>query len=256
MCTLVILRRPGHDWPVVIGANRDEMAGRPWQGPARHWPDRPEVTAGRDELAGGTWLGLNDDGVVAGVLNRRQSLGPAPDARSRGELPLEALDHAEAEAAAAALADIDPRSYRSFNMIIADSRKTFWLCSRIGEPGTDHDQKIAVSELPPGLSMITAHDLNSPDSRRIALYRPRFEAARPPDPGSDEWSDWRSLLASRVHDAEAGPGGAMAVVTDRGFGTLSSTLIALPKAPGGTVKPRWLFAAGCPGKAPFEPVSL
>ncbi len=256
MCTLVILRRPGHDWPVVIGANRDEMAGRPWQGPGRHWPDRPEVTAGQDELAGGTWLGLNDDGVIAGILNRRHSLGPAPDVRSRGELPLEALDHAEAETAAMALGDIDPRSYRSFNMIIADSRKTFWLCSRIGEPGMDNDRKITVRELPSGLSMITAHDLNSSDSPRITLYRPRFEAAQPPDPGSGDWSDWQSLLGSRIHDTEAGPGGAMAVVTERGFGTLSSALMALPGTPGGTAKPVWLFAAGCPGKSPFKPVSL
>ena len=29
MCTLVILRRPGHRWPLIIAANRDEMADRP-----------------------------------------------------------------------------------------------------------------------------------------------------------------------------------------------------------------------------------
>ena len=28
MCTLVILRRPDHRWPVIIGANRDEMIDR------------------------------------------------------------------------------------------------------------------------------------------------------------------------------------------------------------------------------------
>ena len=48
MCTFVILRRHGHEWPVIVGANRDEMIGRPWQAPARHWPDRPEVVAGLD----------------------------------------------------------------------------------------------------------------------------------------------------------------------------------------------------------------
>src|ERR1700686_4028446 len=53
MCTLVILRRPEHRWPVVIGANRDEMIDRPWEPPGRHWPDRPEVVAGLDRLAGG-----------------------------------------------------------------------------------------------------------------------------------------------------------------------------------------------------------
>ena len=33
MCTLVILRRPGHDWPLILAANRDEMLDRPWQLP-------------------------------------------------------------------------------------------------------------------------------------------------------------------------------------------------------------------------------
>ena len=38
MCTLVILRRPGHDWPVVIAANRDEMIDRPWLTPGATGP--------------------------------------------------------------------------------------------------------------------------------------------------------------------------------------------------------------------------
>ncbi|HUK60145.1 MAG TPA: NRDE family protein, partial [Stellaceae bacterium] len=114
MCTLVMLRRPGHAWPVIVGANRDEMINRPWEEPARHWPDRPEVVAGRDTLAGGSWLGLNDFGVVAAVLNRHGSLGPAPGQRSRGELVLEALDHADAREAAAALAALEPGAYRTF----------------------------------------------------------------------------------------------------------------------------------------------
>jgi uncharacterized protein with NRDE domain len=57
MCSVVLLLRPGHDWPVIVGANRDEMADRPWAAPARHWPDRPHVVAGLDKLAGGSWLG-------------------------------------------------------------------------------------------------------------------------------------------------------------------------------------------------------
>ena len=42
MCTVVVLRRPGHDWPLILAANRDEMAerpsaaaGAPLAGPAR-----------------------------------------------------------------------------------------------------------------------------------------------------------------------------------------------------------------------------
>ena len=127
MCTLVILRRPGHAWPLVLAANRDELRSRPARPPARHWPDRPHVVAGLDELAGGTWLGVNDDGMAAAVLNRRGSLGPAPGKRSRGELVLDALDHAEAYIAADALRALDPAAYRPFNLVLADAVDAFVL---------------------------------------------------------------------------------------------------------------------------------
>ena len=63
MCTAAILRRPGHAWPLILAANRDEMTGRPWLPPGRHWPDRPETVAGQDQLSGGSWLGVNDHGL-------------------------------------------------------------------------------------------------------------------------------------------------------------------------------------------------
>src|SRR6185437_12671664 len=186
MCTLILLRRPGHDWPVVLAANRDEMIDRPARAPARHWPDRPEVVAGLDELAGGSWLGLNDHGVIAGILNRFGTLGPAPGQRSRGELVLEALDHADARDAAAALAALDPRAYRSFNLIIADNRDAFWL--RHADPtGTT---PITVQDLKPGLAMIAAGDLDDPETPRLRRFRPRFAAAAAPDPGSRDWQAW------------------------------------------------------------------
>src|SRR5205807_8307617 len=88
MCTSVLLRRPGHDWPLILGANRDEMATRPSKPPARHWPDRAEVVAGLDVEAGGSWLGVNDAGVTAAMLNRHGTLGRAKGVRPRGELVL------------------------------------------------------------------------------------------------------------------------------------------------------------------------
>jgi len=256
MCTVVILRRPGHDWPLLLAVNRDEMLARPWKPPATHWPDRPYAVGGLDCLGGGTWLAINSRGVVACVLNRQGSLGPRPGYRSRGELPLEALDHADAATAAAALARIEPRSYRSFNLVIADAERAFCLSSRRGEDGAAAAQGIEVSELPPGLSMITAHDRNDRSSRRIARYLPKFQRARPPDPDAGDWESWQALLASRCHDPEAGPEGAMNVVTDTGFGTVSSSLIALPARQRVDVKPIWLDAPGRPGDVAYRPVAL
>src|SRR5690242_10004918 len=157
MCTLVILRRPEHAWPVIIGANRDEMIDRPALSPGRHWPDRAEVVAGLDLFAGGSWLGVNDWGVAAAVLNRQGSLGPAAGLRSRGELVLEALDHADAVAAAAALVHLDPAAYRTFNLIVADNRDAFWL----RHAGV---ARVEVHPIPDGLSLIAASDLNALDT--------------------------------------------------------------------------------------------
>ncbi len=252
MCTVVILRRPGDLWPLLLAANRDEMANRPWRGPGRHWPDRPEVVAGMDELAGGTWLGLNDHGLVAGVLNRRASLGPDPQLRSRGELPLEALDHADAVDAAAALANLDARAYRAFNMVIADNRDSYWI-KGLG-PGAG--PKVQVMEIPEGVSMLTSGELNDRSSERIGRYLPRFEAVAPPDPEAGDWAAWVDFLAAREDGPENGRERAMCVVTDTGFGTLSSSLIALPAADFLGIQPLWRFCHGRPGEAPFDPVTL
>ena len=251
MCTVVILRRHGHDWPILIGANRDEMAGRPWQPPGRHWPDRENVVAGIDLLAGGTWMGLNDEGVVACILNRRDSLGPDPDLRTRGEIVLEALDHADADDAAQALSGLDGRSYRSFNLIVADNRDAFWLSSR----GPVDEGHVKVTEVPEGLSMVTAFDMNDVASARIQHFRPLFKGAVEPDPEAGDWAAWQTLLASTDHATDTDSRDAMQIQMDMGFGTLSSALIALPSIDLKETKPVWLFANGAPGEVSFEPVT-
>lgn len=278
MCTVVLLRRPQSAWPLLLAANRDELKSRPWRLPARHWPDRPEVVAGLDVLAGGSWLGVNDHGVVAAVLNRVGTLGPAAGKRSRGELVLEALDHAEAAAAARALSDLDPDAYRPFNLLVADARDAFWLRHAGGlptfgyrtrsgawqevepihmpyaegepRPGT-RSPPVECKPVPIGCSMITARDLNDPGSVRLRHFLPRFERAGPPDPGADDWGAW-TLLIGQTRGPDDDPANAMTIVTDSDYGTVCSTLVALPA----TGDPVMKFAAGPPDRTPFEAIEL
>lgn len=254
MCTAIILHRPDHPWPLVFAANRDEMKDRPWQPPGRHWPDRGQVVAGLDELAGGSWLGLNDDGLLAAALNRMGSLGPAAGKRSRGELVLEALDHADAASAARALAQLNSAAYRSFNLVVADAEQAFWLRNL----GTGSDGRIEAFALPPGLSMLTAYDRNDLRSPRIFANLDLFKAAAPPEPQAGDWTAWQRLLSSRLYPDGLGPEAAMTVASESGFETTSSSLIALP-APslsGPAPRPVWLFAAGRPDLTPYAPVPL
>jgi hypothetical protein len=249
MCTLVILRRPDHPWPVLIGANRDEMIGRPASPPARHWPDRPEVVAGLDQLAGGSWLGINDWGVAAAILNRHGSLGPAPGQRSRGELVHEALDHPDAVAAAEALSHLDPRAYRTFNLVVADNRDGFWL----RQADTGH---IEVRPLKDGLSIVAAGEIDDLRTRRLELAAPNFRAAAPPDPDRDDWRDWEALLSDDESPAGEPPESALRFRLPHGYGTVSSALIALPEPNDGARTPRFRYAQWQPTQLPWAEVSF
>ncbi len=243
MCTVVILRRPGEAWPVVIGANRDERLDRPWDPPAAWWPDRPGVVGGRDRDAGGTWMAANGAGVVSAVLNRPGSLGPAPGKRSRGELPLRAVEHETAAGAVAALAALPAGDWRPFNMVLADRVRAFFL------RGTGAGRPEALP-LPEGVSMVTALDPNDLSSPRTARHLPRFRATAPPDPDRDDWAGWEALLADDGFGGAMGPAEALCVPPTDGFGTVCSSLLALGRD-GVRV---WRFAAGPPNRTAFAPI--
>ncbi len=202
--------------------------------------------AGLDLLAGGSWLGINDWGVVAAVLNRHGSLGPAANRRSRGELVLEALDHANAAAAAVALSDLDPEAYRTFNLIVADERDAFWLRHAGGS-------SIELKRLKDGLSMIAAGNIDDLATRRIQLALPAFRAWPTPDPDRNDWAAWETLLGSTRAPPNEPATAAMRFRTD-GYGTRSSALIALPARDATDRAPIFRFAEWLPHQSPWRNV--
>src|ERR1700722_1224150 len=157
MCTVVLLIRPDHAWPVVFVANRDESTDRAWDPPRAWWPDHHGVIAGRDRTAGGTWMGVNRHGLTAAVLNRPGSLGPAAGKRSRGELPLRGLAETNEGAAVDYIVGLGAGVGRGSTLVIA--RRGLSALIRGAERG-----KPVAFALPPGVSMITALDPNDLDS--------------------------------------------------------------------------------------------
>jgi hypothetical protein len=243
MCTVILLHRPGHAFPVLIAANRDERLDRAWDPPAAWWPSQPMVVGGRDQTAGGTWMAASRTGVVATVLNRLGSLGPAPGLRSRGELPMLALAAGNAAAATAAIARLPAAEWRPFNMVLADAAGAWFL------RGTGHGRPAALP-LGPGLHMVTAHDPNDLASPRTARHLPRFRAAPEPRPEVGDWQAWEALLADSGHDS--GMAEALRVPPTGGFGTVSASLLAI----GRDRQIIWRFAAGPAGEAPFLPIEV
>ncbi len=228
MCSVILSIGPDG---VCVAANRDEMAARPWEKPAGYWPG---ICGGRDVLAGGTWLALNRAGVLASVLNREGTLGPAPGKRSRGELPLLALRAPTAQAAAQAIGAVDAGQYRAFNMVAADARGAFFIRGMgAGRP--------EIVPLPPGVHMVTAGEVDDTSRPRIARHLPRFAAA--------PIAQWGALLADT-----SGPRAARLNINaaeNGGFGTVCASLVFLPRG-GAAVHD---FAAGPPGQARFERIA-
>lgn len=179
-------------------------------------------------------------GLMAAVLNRPGSLGPAPGKLSRGGLPLLALKRDSAAAAFEALMALDGEAYRSFNMVVADRDSVHFI------RGLGHGRPEGWA-LSPGLQMVTAHDPNDRASPRTRRMLPRFADAAPPDPAEGDWAAWQALLGERSGD----PATTLNVAPRDGFGTVCSSLVGLP-AEG---PPVWLFAAGPPDQAPFTPVA-
>jgi hypothetical protein len=242
MCTVLLLLRPGERWPLLLAANRDERRDRAFEPPGRYWPDAPRIVAGRDVLGGGSWFGVNDDGVVATIVNGMDRLGPLAGKASRGELVLRALRERDAASAARAIGALPAQRYRGFTLLVADRGSAYAMSS--------DEHAIRVDALAPGHHMVTPDGCDVVTSPRYAAHFPAFRGAPLPDPERGDWSSWTELLR---HADEDDPHRAMTVVTDAGFGTVCSALLALPAAPPQT--PLLLFANGPPTRVPYLPVS-
>jgi uncharacterized protein with NRDE domain len=139
MCLIVFSTERHPDYPLILGANRDEFYERPTT-PARFWNDAPHVVAGRDETAGGTWMGVTRSGAWAAVTNVRDPGSRDPDAPSRGHLVADYLR--EEPDPQAYLQDLAGRAdaYNGFNLLVGSPDGVWYLSNyddgvRAVEPG-------------------------------------------------------------------------------------------------------------------------
>jgi uncharacterized protein with NRDE domain len=247
MCTLAIYFKAFADYPIVVAANRDEYLTRPALPPTT-LAETPHIVGGKDLRASGTWLGINEHGIVAGLLNRRNGgLENNPSLRSRGLLCLDALRSATSPAAAQFVAGQSGRDYNPFNLLIASREDAFVAYNRWNQ--------IEVVKLTPGVHLLTNLDVDDFECPRISASRKHFEqlGARA-DFGCDpveRRGDLHRLLADHSTQLDPRSGRPNSLCLHLGdYGTRSSSLIFMGRQPEHV---RHFFAAGPPCTASYEP---
>jgi uncharacterized protein with NRDE domain len=222
MCTLAAYVQVSAEIPLLVAANRDEFLDRPSAEPALI-AYAPWVFAGQDLTAGGTWFGVNEHGMVVGLLNRRRPDGPDPARRSRGLLCLEILQTRSPSEAADRLHAVAGDAYNGFNMLVADAHQAFVATNPVA-------RTMQVDPLPSGVHLLTNLALNDPTCPRIAksseLFRnlelPAAEQVAAVVPRLRAiLSDHRTVLDPRTETVDT------LCVHRGGYGTRSSSIVAI-----------------------------
>ncbi|MFB6262974.1 MAG: NRDE family protein [Bradymonadaceae bacterium] len=165
MCTIILRHDTRADASILVGVNRDEYRDRPSAPPdVREGEAGGRFFAPRDRRAGGTWLGINSNGVFAALTNRFGARTDE-DRNSRGELVPLCLAEPDAASAAAALEEVQPRTYNAFHLVVADPDGVFVAASdgrrcSVARGGTD-------------LYVVTERSVGAADNPRKAAVRTR-----------------------------------------------------------------------------------
>jgi hypothetical protein len=242
VCTVVISVDPTSDMPVLLAGVRDELSGRPWEPPTRHWPERPGLIGGIDLQAGGTWLAINTDRpfAVACVLNGEGRPAPLESRLTRGEIPL--LLAEGGSLGTLALERFDP-----FHAIRADlAEVNLWSWDGL---------ELTHTPLTDGLHIAVNSGLEGTGEmgERIAYFRPRLLAApRPFSAPGMAWEPWLALVDGDGLDPEDPRALILRREVSDGqyWGSSSISLVAL--GPNGL---RYDFS-GKPGTGSFSRVPL
>jgi uncharacterized protein with NRDE domain len=237
MCILAVQYKFAKDAPILLAQNREERLDRPTQAP-RIQSGRPRVVCGIDRKAGGTWLGVNQHGLVVAVANRPKTVVPS-EPRSRGLLCRELLNFRTAQQAADhAVKELKSGCYAGANYLCMGTRKGVVVYA---------GDRIEAVELAPGLHLLTNGDLDDPYDRRQEFARRLLTLQRLDS--AVAFLAVASRTFSRRPDSRGRRG---VIISGDTYGTVSSTLVSLPKKMQNAV---YQYAPGPPSDHAYDDCS-
>lgn len=215
------------EYPLLVAANRDEHYDRPSAAP-QILSGSAKILAGRDLRAGGTWLGVNEHGLVVGILNRRLN-GAEParaNARSRGLLCMDLLARKSAGDVRAFIAGHN-QQYNPFTLMFAD-RDAAFIAYNVGP-------KLISQPLDSGLHVFSS--AAEVDVQSVKADRAREKFAGAPacvDTTRARAIDWvpslQKVLSDHVVDSGSNDPTDAICVHRESSGTVSASIIAYSRS--------------------------
>lgn len=254
MCTLALYFSVFESYPLIVAANRDEYYARP-SAPPHAIAERPFIFGGKDLESGGTWLGINQHGLLVGVLNRRlENAEGRSKKRSRGLLCLDVLGAENPNRALEILQRHPGSAYRPFNLLIASAGRCY-VAYNLGDA-------IDVVSLNPGLHVLSNASVFDPRSEKLDTAFGLFSEIGKNAGGHAEsflteshdgpppcLASFRAALSShRVSKPGNDPRGAICVHADP-YGTVSSSVVMLAAR---EKRFHYYHAPGAPCRSVFE----
>jgi hypothetical protein len=237
MSLLAVVYHLVPDAPILAAYNRDEPIDRAFSTPSIQ-SGKPRILASIDQYSGGTYLGINQNGMLIGVVRRKKLDAPAKP-RSRGELCRDLLRaNSSRQAVDLALEELHSGQYDGANFVIADPE-----CGYVIQSTNDTE----VCELSQGLTVIGKLDMDDPRDERVAMARRLLTLQTLDSPVK-----FLAVASKVLARGPGAPGRPSMVIREKDIATVSSTLISLGKKPRDAI---YQYSNGAPDRSKFEDFS-
>ncbi|MEE2743337.1 MAG: NRDE family protein [Bdellovibrionota bacterium] len=208
MCSIILITEKDS---FLIATNRDELLDRVSEGPEIRQGKILKNFSPRDSLKGGTWLGLNEKGLFVGITNRFVPQ-TNKDLRSRGEIPVLALDCSTPSEAVSKISLLKAQDYNPFHLILADINEAlvFW----------SDGHHFHTENLKNGFHIITESSFGAGENLRASYFEKRLGQLSMSSP----IQSFKKLLAEKAEPSFCGP---CISIPEKNYGTRSSLIIKM-----------------------------
>lgn len=228
MCLIVFSYKATDNFDLIIAANRDEFYHRKTKS-AEYWEEDLRIWGGRDLESGGSWMGIRSDGRFAFLTNYRNLYLPSlTQPESRGHLVRDFLLGDQNPQEYYKEKELGSQNFEGFNLVFGDTSSAYYW----------NPKRSLFYELTPGIYGLSNGVLDEPwfkvtQAKQFFKDKLGKEMILNPEPFFEFLQDRTQAPDSELPDTGMGKEQEKLLssifIEFPGYGTRSSTYVALPK---------------------------